>query len=187
MDLQHVSVKFFVAGDLSVEQMRFIEIFHAWIRDHRLDELLLDVADYRHVPQGPRVLLVGHDADYCIEDIGNRWGLRYKRKSAVEGSNAGRLVQAIGAAAGAALKLEEDTAADGSLKFDTREFEISINDRALAPNRPESYAECQSDIHDCIAKILGHDDFSMTPESDPRRVFGLLIKSNQPFDLATLV
>ena len=67
MELQHVNVKLFVEGTLQVDPERFIEVFHRWIREHTLDEMLIDIADYRHVPAGPSVLLVGFEADYSLE------------------------------------------------------------------------------------------------------------------------
>ena len=64
MNVQHVNVKFFVDGELNVDWERFIEVFHVWIAEQSTDELLIDVADYRHVPMGPGVILVGHEEDY---------------------------------------------------------------------------------------------------------------------------
>ena len=37
-----------------------VAVFHQWIRDGVCPEMLIDVADYRHVPAGPGVLLIGH-------------------------------------------------------------------------------------------------------------------------------
>ena len=59
MELQHINVKIYVEGDLPVDPAEFITVFHQWVKDKVLDELLIDVADYRHVPAGPGVLLVG--------------------------------------------------------------------------------------------------------------------------------
>ena len=72
MDLQHVNVKFLVEGDLKVDPARFIEVFHQWIRDETLEELLIDVADYRHVPSGPGVMLIALEADYSMDHADNR-------------------------------------------------------------------------------------------------------------------
>ena len=40
--------------------------FHAWIRDRELPWTLIDVTDYRHVEQGPGVLLVGVEGDVMV-------------------------------------------------------------------------------------------------------------------------
>ena len=95
MELQHINVKIYVDGDLAIDPAAFIDVFHEWVREHTLDELLIDVADYRHVPAGPGVMLIGHEGDYSMDNAGDRWGLRYNRKAAVDGSNDDRLRQAL--------------------------------------------------------------------------------------------
>ena len=57
-------------------------------------ELLLDVADYRHVPAGPGVMLIGNEGDYSVDNTGDRLGIRYNRKAALDGDNQDRLRQA---------------------------------------------------------------------------------------------
>ncbi len=184
MDLQHVNVKIYVDGDLAVDPARFIEIFHGWIKEEAFDELLIDVADYRHVPDGPGVLLIAHEADYAMDNNAGRWGLLYNRKAPVDGSNEERICQAIRSAAAACRRLEEELAAEGPLRFSRQEFDVSINDRALAPNTPETFAAVQPELEAALRQVLGPGDFSLTPESDPRRLFGVSVKTAKPFDLA---
>jgi rhodanese-related sulfurtransferase len=43
-----------------------IAVFHRCIQRGWLEGALIDVADYRHVPQGPGVMIVGHDLDYSL-------------------------------------------------------------------------------------------------------------------------
>ena len=66
MNLQHINVKIYVEDDSAVDLSRFIDVFHSWIKQQLLDELLIDVADYRHVPAGPGVILIGHEADNAM-------------------------------------------------------------------------------------------------------------------------
>src|SRR5450755_4649168 len=61
MQLQHVNVKLLIQnpGEASLEPL--IPVFHGWIENRAAeDELLIDVADYIHVPAGPGVVLIGH-------------------------------------------------------------------------------------------------------------------------------
>src|ERR1700689_1480437 len=68
MNLQHVNVKLLakdwekINDQIDLEPL--IPIFHSWIEGKIFEELLLDVADYRHVPEGPGVVLIGLQADY---------------------------------------------------------------------------------------------------------------------------
>ena len=183
MQLQHVNIKIYVDGDMTVDPERFIEVFHRWIAQSSLDELLIDVADYRHVPRGPGVVLIGHEADYSMENIGGRFGLRYNRKAALEGTNQDRFSQALRSAANACRMLE----ADFELKFSRQQFELFINDRALAPNTPETFAAVKPELDSFLKQVLGHDAMSLEHQSDPRRLFGVEVTVDRPFDLAALL
>ncbi len=183
MELQHVNVKIYVDGDLTVDLERFIEVFHRWVAGQSMDELLIDVADYRHVPAGPGVVLVGHEADYAMDNSGNRWGLLYNRKAFLDGSNSDRFLQALRSAANGCRLLETEFGADGPLKFSRQEFELFINDRALAPNTLETYANCQPELNAFLKNVFGHEEFKLQHESEPRRRFGVTVAVVQPFDL----
>jgi len=181
--LQHVNVKFFVDGELSVDMERFIEVFHGWVAKQSFSELLIDVADYRHVPAGPGVVMVGHEADYAMDNRENRPGLLYNRKAALAGSNEDRFVDALKSAARVCLMLEQEF--DG-LQFCRQQLQFCINDRALAPNNEETLQACQVELPQVISQIAATDGFSIEYDSDPRRRFGGTIKFNEPIDLDAL-
>jgi len=186
MQLQHVNIKMFVEGPLAVDPDRFIDIFHAWIKDKMLDGLLIDVADYRHVPAGPGVMLIGLEGDYNLDNASDRWGLRYNRKAALDGSNEDRFRQAIQAAAKACLLLEETLATESTLKFCRDEFELCINDRAYAPNTPDTLSVCLPEVETFVTDLLGHKNFTLTHDPAPRSLFRLHMKSAKPFELNKL-
>ena len=91
LNLQHVNIKFFVDGELTADLEQFINVFHRLVAEQAMDEMMIDVADYRHVPAGPGVVMVGLEADYAIDQKDGRYGLRYNRKAPLEGSNQDRL------------------------------------------------------------------------------------------------
>ncbi len=101
--------------------------------------MLIDVADYRHVPAGPGVLLIGHEANYSLDNRENRLGLLYNRKAPLDGTLQSRLEQAYGAAFEACSRLEREAPFSGKLMFDRNAMEVSINDRLLAPNTDETW------------------------------------------------
>ena len=41
-------------------------MFHRWIQTRAVDGLLIDVADYTHLKDGPQVLLAGHEGNYSM-------------------------------------------------------------------------------------------------------------------------
>ncbi len=187
MLLQHINVKIPVEGDLNVDPGRFIEVFHRWVANQVVDgELLIDVADYQHVPAGPGVVLVGLESDYSIDQTDGRYGLRYNRKGLIDGTNAARFHQALTAAATACQLLETEFANDGPLKFSRKAFELFVNDRALAPNTPETFAACRPELESFLAKALGHRDFALEHDTNPRRRFGVRVSLAKPIDFAAV-
>ena len=55
VDLQHINVKLLLSNAEDLDLDGVIPVFHSWIQDQVTDELLLDVADYRHVYGGPGI------------------------------------------------------------------------------------------------------------------------------------
>ena len=80
MDTVKYELKLFVEDASGVDLEEFIPIFHHWIQTQELEELLIDVADYRHVPHGPGVVLITHDAHYAMDLADGRLGLLYSRR-----------------------------------------------------------------------------------------------------------
>src|ERR1700726_3862245 len=129
MQLQHVNVKLLLQSpeDASLEPL--IPVFHSWIENQNGHELLIDVADYTHVPAGPGIVLIGHEGNYSVDNTGNRLGVRYNRKAAVDGGNQEPLAQAARSALSACQRLEEEPRLNGKFRFNGQEIEIFVNDR----------------------------------------------------------
>ena len=106
-----------------------------------LEELLIDVADYLHVHHGPGIMLIGHEADYSLDNRAGRLGLLYNRKEQMEGTTQEKLAQAVRAALTAAQMLEKEN----GLKFNGQEVQVIINDRLLVPNTAETFAALEPD------------------------------------------
>ena len=56
-DLQRVALKVFLTNDSELDPRDAIPVFHRWIQTQAVNGLLIDVADYAHLPSGPAVLL----------------------------------------------------------------------------------------------------------------------------------
>lgn len=134
MHLHRIQAKLFVANPDELEPLALIPVFHRWIQDRELEELLIDVANYVHVPQGPGVILIAHEADYTIDFGHGNAGLLYTRKRAVPKDPADAVRLALRRALKAAALLENET----DLVFKRDEIELGFPDRLRVPNRPES-------------------------------------------------
>lgn len=61
--------------------------FHQWIASHALGEIVIDVADYSHVPGGPGVVLIGYDYNYSVTQRGHEIELGCLHKRSTPGQN----------------------------------------------------------------------------------------------------
>lgn len=121
-----------------IELHRLVPVFHEWIRTKKIpDELLIDVADYAHVPQGPGVVLIGHQSDYYLDVADDRPGLLYSRKRGFEGDVQAGVDDAFRRALNACQLLEQESRL--GFEFATDEVLFRVQDRLLAPNEDSTY------------------------------------------------
>ena len=190
MELQHINVKIYLndAGQsLNVEDI--IPVFHRCIQKQAFGELLIDVADYSHVPLGPGVVLVAHEAIYSVEPgPENRIGLLYNVKIKREGSNADRVKQALGEALKACVVLEEDEVFKGKYKFQTDTVWLAVNDRMLCPNEQATFDAVESDLQAGFAAVYGDATVELAfIKDDARNRFTVQAKAASSQDVAGLV
>lgn len=112
-----------------------IQVFHRCLQRGWLEGALLDVADYRHVPSGPGVLLVGHDVDLGLEHD----ALVLIRKRSSDDDAATQLTDLLRMAAVAV----EAFAYDGTLDVDADlgRATVTLLDRALAADLGDAATE----------------------------------------------
>ena len=181
MNSHKLSIKLLADGVDTLEKAAFVPVFHGWIRDQAMaDHLLIDVADYEHVPNGPGTVLVAHEANIHL-DHEDRPGLLYIRKQPVTGAASfrERLTTVFRAALQAARKLELDPTVAG-VKFRTNEVIFRIHDRLAAPNDEATYNAIAPDLQALLADIY-KSDVALEHRHDPIRLFEVRIKStNKP-------
>jgi hypothetical protein len=186
MQLQHINVKLF-AKDQGVDLEPLIPIFHSWIQEKIFEERLLDIADYRHVHQGPGVILIGFEGDYSVDEADGRLGVRYNRKVEFPGSDLDRLRQAARAALNACQRLEADPGLSGKLRFDGRNVEVFVNDRLLAPNSEATRAHIEPQLREFFDGLFGGTEYSFSLNRDPRRLFAASARANDHFSVSDLL
>src|SRR3954452_2331988 len=80
MQPEKLQLKLYTDRATRISPEAFVVVFHNWIKKKLLPELMIDVANYGHVPKGPGVALIGHGNDYFIDEGEGRLGLLYSRK-----------------------------------------------------------------------------------------------------------
>jgi hypothetical protein len=183
MNVQHINIKLFIENPQFVNLADYSAVFNTWIQNHKLEELLIDVADYLHVPNGPGLLLIGHEADYSLDNRAGRLGLLYNRKKQSEGTAQEKLAQAARAVLTAARLLEKEN----GLQFNTREFQVLINDRLLVPNTIETFVTLEPELRVFFDKLFNGTEYEISYKTDPRERFTVEIKAVTRFDVETLL
>jgi hypothetical protein len=155
MKPHRIAVKFFVAPDpaAAIDLHPFIGVFHRFIQKAALPGLLLDVADYAHVPDGPGVVLIGHDVDYGIDLGHGRAGLLATRKRLEGAPLADSLRDALARALAAVVALEAES--EVKLRFATGGFRLDVLDRLAAPNRPDAFAAARDSAVPVLRALYG--------------------------------
>lgn len=175
MNPKRIAIKLFTARDVGLHEMSpFIGVFHRFIQEAAVPGLLLDVADYIHVPDGPGVILIGHDVDYGIDRTGGRSGLLTVRKRAGDLDAAALLRETLGMALATAKALADDDSVSLGFAFD--EALVAFPDRLAAPNTAESFELMNKELEPALRRFFG-DAIGIVHDSsdDPRRMLGLRI------------
>ena len=187
--LEKFCLKLYARNPGAIDMADAIPVFHRWIRNRTVEGLLIDVADYRHVPDGPGVILIGHEADYFLDRAEGPPGLLYSRKRMAEGSNADRLRAGLLHALRACLALErEPEFVEQGLEFACDRLRFIVNDRLAAPNDEETLSLLRPDVETVLREVYPGDPVRIERDTtDPRARFTLHITASGSDDLATLV
>jgi hypothetical protein len=160
-------------GDIELEKL--VPVFHDWIRAKKIpDELLIDVADYAHVPQGPGVVLIGHQSDYYLDVADNRPGLLYSRKRGFEGDFQAGIEDTFRRALEACQMLEQE--ADLDFEFATSEVFFRVQDRLRAPNADETYEAYEPALRQATSAFFG-EAAAFERVGGPREPFAVRINT----------
>jgi hypothetical protein len=188
MDAQKLQLKIFATPDAAsaVDPEGFVPVFHRWIKERLLPELVIDVASYLHVPQGPGVVLIGHGADYFMDQGEGRLGLLHNRKRA--GVAAGERLQDLARRTlFAASMLEQDPAFGGKLRFATGELLFRVNDRLAASNDDAGLAAVRPELEALAGRLYGAGAFALQRVGGPKDLLSVRITSGAAPPLATLL
>ena len=187
MKSQRISAKFLVTPDPTapIELTPFIGMFHRFIQEKTLDGLLLDVADYAHVPNGPGVLLVGHDVDYGIDLAEGHAGLLTVRKRYGDLPAADALRMTLRSALGAIEAIEGD--GSGGVQFATRAVTIQLLDRLTCPNDDAHYEAAVAALGPVLSDLYAQKhEVVRAHADDPRKPLTLVASAPDAGEAALL-
>ena len=182
-----VSVKLFVEDSSIVRPHELIGVFHRWIKDNALeDELVIDVANYEHVPKGPGIVLICDKAHYYFDVRDDRWGMRYRGRRVARATGEEAVASAFRSALHAAALLENDPTLEGRYRFRTDEVEFGIYDRLLAPSEQGTLDAIRPALDATVTTLYGEPATSVELISGPKEPFMVSIKNSGSPTLAEL-
>ena len=79
MHIERFCIKFPATQPDNFDEGSLIGTLQGWIRDEKIGGTLIDVVDYRHVPDGPGIMLVTYEINYMLEHQ-DFYGLYVQRK-----------------------------------------------------------------------------------------------------------
>jgi len=184
MDLQKIEVKFLAVEREPVPHAAFIEIFHGWVQSS--DGVLHDVADYSHMHHGPGVILIARDFHVSVDETAGRRGFLFRQRARLEGSNHERVARVFQNSLDLCRRLQAEPAVHGKIEFRVDDFELTLNDRLIAPNVEDSYRTLEAEVPPLLKRFFAAAPFSLQREMDPRKRVRLHIRAASPVDQAAL-
>ena len=171
-----LQLKLFVKpGGGTVPLEDFIPIFHRWIKEGVLGgDLMIDVANYAHVPSGPGVVLIGDAYDTFVDETGGRRGLLHNRKRHAPPADK-RLEDAFRRAIQSAALLEKEPALAGKVTFSTEEWLLRVNDRLAAQNDDATFAALKPELDSFCRRLFEGATVDLKRVGEPRQLFSMSI------------
>jgi hypothetical protein len=169
MQTHQLATKFFLADPDALDPEALIAVFHRWIRERRIGEgkLLIDVADYRHVPDGPGVMIIAHEGHYAVDSADGRPGLQFAAKRDPLGSAAERLRAGLRDALEACRALQDEPEL-GGLRFRTDALQVRALSRRTAPNTDATFEALRPAIEEVLGALYDGAEITLARRDDPR-------------------
>ncbi|MBI4006589.1 MAG: hypothetical protein HY356_07955 [Gammaproteobacteria bacterium] len=187
MDLQKIGMKFFAEQGNTIDLVEFIPVFHRWIQNKVLDDILIDVADYSHVYAGPGILLIAHEGNYSIDETGNQRGVAYYNKHELAGALPERLFTVCRKTLLACQLLEKEKEMQGRIRFSGNAMQVYSNDRLIAPNSDETHSALQPVLNAFLEKLFSGAEYTLERNPDPKGRYQVMVKASDPVSIDTLL
>ena len=184
---KRLSVRYFLSGFTDLELEKVTPVFQRWIQRQTVEGMLIDAADYRHVIDGPGILLIGDEADYAVNISSGRPGVQYIRKRQMPDTLPEALRTAFRLTLLAGQKLQAERTL-GNPVVDTTTAEVMFLDRLKTPNTPEIFAALKDEIELFVNELYaGAAARVELSHPDPRECLAIQIIAENPPDADTLI
>ena len=186
MGTKSISFKIYMDKGEDLDPEMWFRVFNTWIPQPD-DDVLVDVADYSHVEHGPITILVGHKANYVLDNTDGRFGFLYTRKRDLVGSFADDLETTVRGALKAAARLDAEPALDGGIHFTGEHTQVVLNDRLNAPNNEATEKSVKSDVDALLSRLYAGGSPKTHRNEDAKQRFNLNIEAEGSFTPSQLL
>jgi hypothetical protein len=181
-------VKWYVDKPEAVAPDKVVPVFHRWIQQSVVPGFLIDVADYRHMIDGPGVMLVGHDVDYALDLSEGRPGMVHTRKRSFPDNLHDAVAGVLHAGLTACRCLVQEKQLGATIDFRTDEIRLVLQDRLHAPNESSSFDQLRDAITDLLRDVYEGADVAIARETaDDRRCLTARITAPGAPDQSALI
>jgi len=183
MKLQKFGVKLFLEVNGNYSCKEFIPVFHTWIQDKLIeDHLLLDVADYSHIPDGPGVMLIAHEGSFSLDQEKYKPGIMYMRKTKMEGDFKNRFNQVLSITTEAANRLQNNDITN-DVNFISDSFRFIANDRLYADNTRDNQNFYKKEIQKAINSKYPDSKVEIDDVSDKQERLAFTIRFSDEINI----
>jgi hypothetical protein len=187
MNLHKFGIKLFAVDAQKIDILKFIPMYHRWIQQNALEDLLIDVADYSHVPAGPGVMLIAHEGNYALDETGHERGVVYYSKHPVAGALPERFAHVASKTLKAAKLMKEDAELGDALKVPGTDLQFFANDRLVAPNTDAAYGELEPALRTFLDRLYAGAPYTLARERDPKERLSVRVRADGAVALETLL
>lgn len=172
---RRLGAKFSLKSQPRMQPAQILPIFQRWIQERRVAGMLIDVIDYKHVEDGPSVVLIADEADYSYDLADGQPGLNYiqKRELPDDLEAALRLVVLRAMQGAQALQAE----APDDLVFDYSAVKISFIDRMRYRNDAAVYERLRPELSRVMSAIYGADVTLSLASQDRRHLLAVHVEA----------
>ena len=150
MELKKFGVKLYLNTNGSFDSKDYIPVFHTWIQQKVVDDhLLIDVADYSHIADGPGVMLISHEGHISLDQENLQPGIMYMRKTDMAGSFKERFIKVLSIITKAANRLCDNNI-NKEIDFVKHSLRFITNDRRVAKNTVENQKLYQDAVQEAL-------------------------------------
>ena len=187
LNAQQFFIKFPAKLGTNYDAKELIPVFQRWIQQDSLEGVLIDVANYTHVEEGPGVLLLGHESNWSLDFGDGEPGLLYTRKREALGDVETRLKDAFRLALEACKLLQTEEDIENPIAFDTLDFVFGINNRLLAPNDDETLQDVQEGLTQFFDWLFDGEKVDLVRDQRKRSRFNVRVRVSREISVDTLL